>query len=161
MGTPVPGGPPPDATSKVSSVNPEQVEGAPSPSPLPVLGSGMGERGVRGGAGLTQPHFAGVGEVVVAGDVAPLPPVVPHDDHAVLSGEKVAVGLPGVPVLVELKRGGTGRHRGLGQLFFGVTRGPIPLLPAPGPRHPGAAVPEASHDARRRRGFGSGFKARR
>lgn len=59
----------------------------------------------RGGgrpARLTQPHFAGVGEVVVAGHVAPLAPIVPHDDHAVLPGEEVAVGLPGVPVLIEL-----------------------------------------------------------
>lgn len=45
--------------------------------------------------------------MVIAGDIAPLSPVVPHDDHAVLTREEVAVGLPRVPVLIEL--GSTGR----------------------------------------------------
>lgn len=68
------------------------------------------ERGGGGGARLTQPHFAGVGEVVVAGHVAPLAPVVPHDDHTVLPAEEVAVGLPVMPVLIELGGG----HRRVG-----------------------------------------------
>lgn len=45
--------------------------------------------------------------MVIAGDIAPSSPVVPHNDHAVLTGEKVAVGLPRVPILIEL--GSTGR----------------------------------------------------
>lgn len=43
--------------------------------------------------------------MVVAGHIAPLSLVMPHHDHAVLSGEEVAVGLPWVPVLVELGQG--------------------------------------------------------
>lgn len=66
----------------------------PAPQHNPCPGQGWSQ--------LTQPHFAGVGEVVVAGHVAPLAPIVPHDDHAVLPREKIAVGLPRVPVLVKL-----------------------------------------------------------
>ena len=37
-------------------------------------------------------------------------PIVPHHDHAVLSGQEVAVWLPRVPVLIEL--GGWGEDGG-------------------------------------------------
>lgn len=59
---------------------------------------------------LTQPHLAGVGQVVVAGNITPLSLIVPHHNHAVLSGQEVAVWLPRVPVLIEL--GGQGEDAG-------------------------------------------------
>ena len=59
---------------------------------------------------LTQPHLAGVGQVVVAGNITPLSLIVPHHNHAVLSGQEVAVWLPRVPVLIEL--GGRGEDGG-------------------------------------------------
>ena len=59
---------------------------------------------------LTQPHLAGVGQVVVAGNITPLSLIVPHHNHAVLSGQEVAVWLPRVPVLIEL--GGRGEDAG-------------------------------------------------
>lgn len=67
---------------------------------------------------LTQPHLARVGQVVVAGYIAPLSLVMPHHDHAVLSGQEVAVRLPRVPVLIELRGGDGGgsetlQHRSL------------------------------------------------
>lgn len=40
--------------------------------------------------------------MVVAGHIAPLSLIVPHHNHAVLSGQEVAVWLPWVPVLIEL-----------------------------------------------------------
>lgn len=46
--------------------------------------------------------------MVVARHVAPLSLVMPHHDHAVLSRQEVAVGLPRVPVLIELGGGGGG-----------------------------------------------------
>jgi hypothetical protein len=58
---------------------------------------------------LTQPHLAGVGQVVVAGHITPLSLVMPHHDHAVLSRKEVAVRLPRIPVLIEL--GGRGGQR--------------------------------------------------
>jgi len=48
-----------------------------------------------------QPHLAGVGQVVVAGYITPLSLIMPHHDHAVLSGQEVAVRLPRIPVLIE------------------------------------------------------------
>lgn len=51
---------------------------------------------------LTGALLAGVGQVVVAGHVAPASVIVPHHHHTVFSGEKIAVRLPSVPVLIEL-----------------------------------------------------------
>lgn len=52
---------------------------------------------------LTETLLAGVGQVVVAGHVAPAAAVMPHHHCTVLAGEEVAVRLPAVPVLIELK----------------------------------------------------------
>lgn len=52
--------------------------------------------------GLTHALLAGVGQVVVAGHVAPLAPVVPHHHRTVLPRQEVAVGLAFEPVLIEL-----------------------------------------------------------
>lgn len=73
---------------------------------------------------LTQPHFARVGQVVVAGHIAPLSLVMPHHDHAVLSGQEVAVRLPRAPVLIELGGGDGGgsevlQHRSLQGMDLG------------------------------------------
>lgn len=62
---------------------------------------------------LTQPHLARVGQVVVAGHIAPLSLVMPHHDHAVLSGQEVAVRLSRVPVLIELGGGDGGGSEAL------------------------------------------------
>lgn len=115
--------------------NPSASPAAPTPAP--------GElRAVRtlfsllwggGGAWLTQPHFAGVGEVIIAGDITPLSPVVPHNDHAVLTGEKVAVGLPRVPIFIEL--GSTGRAgASLALCIASVPWCPISVLLVQAPR---------------------------
>ena len=53
---------------------------------------------------LTGALLAGVREVVVAGYVAPASIVVPHHHHTVFTGEKIAVWLPSVPVLIQLKQ---------------------------------------------------------
>lgn len=52
---------------------------------------------------LTDALLAGVGQVVVAGHIAPLAAVVPHHHCTVLTGQEVAVRLASVPVLIELK----------------------------------------------------------
>lgn len=48
-----------------------------------------------------KPHLAGVGQVVVAGHIAPLALVMPHHDHTVLPRQEVAVRLPRVPVFIK------------------------------------------------------------
>lgn len=52
---------------------------------------------------LTDALLAGVGQVVVARDVAPLAPVMPHHHCTVLPRQEVTVGLTFVPVLIELR----------------------------------------------------------
>lgn len=51
---------------------------------------------------LTQPHFAGEGQMVATGHVTPLPILSPRQAHTVLPVEEVAVRLPVMPVLVQL-----------------------------------------------------------
>lgn len=65
---------------------------------LPEYGgvSDLGRWTTGGGAFL-----AGVGQVIVAGYVAPAAVVVPNHHHTVLSRQEVAVGLPSVPVLIQ------------------------------------------------------------
>ena len=53
---------------------------------------------------LTGALLAGVGQVVVAGNVAPAAAVVPHHHHAILPGQEVAVGLTREPVLIQLRK---------------------------------------------------------
>lgn len=53
-------------------------------------------------APLTCSLLAGVGEVVVAGDVIPLAILMPNDHNAVFSSRKEAVWLVGSPVLILL-----------------------------------------------------------
>lgn len=53
--------------------------------------------------GLTDTLLAGVGQVVVAWNVAPLAPIMPHHHCTVLPRQEVAVWLTFVPVLIKLK----------------------------------------------------------
>lgn len=53
--------------------------------------------------GLTDTLLAGVGQVVVAWNVAPLAPIMPHHHCTVLPRQEVAVRLTFVPVLIKLK----------------------------------------------------------
>lgn len=53
-------------------------------------------------SGLTDTLLAGVGQVVVARNVAPLAPIMPHHHCTVLPRQEVAVGLTFVPVLIKL-----------------------------------------------------------
>lgn len=52
---------------------------------------------------LTCSLLAGEGQVVVAGHVVPLPPLVPDHHHAVLAVLEEAVRLVGPPVVVLLQ----------------------------------------------------------
>lgn len=54
------------------------------------------------GGELTDALLAGVWQVVVARHIAPAAAIVPHHHRTVLARQEVAVGLPFVPVLVEL-----------------------------------------------------------
>lgn len=58
---------------------------------------------------LTGAFLAGVGQVIVAGHIAPASIIVPHHHHTVFSREEIAVWLPPVPVLIQLQ---TRRERG-------------------------------------------------
>lgn len=51
---------------------------------------------------LTDALLAGVRQVVVAGHISPAAIVVPHHNCTVFARQEVAVGLPFVPVLVQL-----------------------------------------------------------
>lgn len=51
---------------------------------------------------LTDALLAGVGQMVVAGHISPAAIVMPHHHSTVLAGKEVAVGLPFVPVLIQL-----------------------------------------------------------
>lgn len=53
---------------------------------------------------LTGAFLAGVSQVIVAGHVAPAAAIVPHHHNAVFAWEKIAVWLPPVPVLIQLRR---------------------------------------------------------
>lgn len=64
------------------------------------LPKGLGILYNRGLAASNCPFLAGVGEVVVAGNIIPLAVLVPDDHHAVFSSREEAVWLVGSPVLV-------------------------------------------------------------
>lgn len=60
---------------------------------------------------LTKALLACERKMVVAGHIAPAPAVVPNHGDTVLARQEVTVGLPSVPVVVDLRQKEHPRHR--------------------------------------------------